>query len=147
MGGTGDRWRRGAVAAGLALALTALAGCGGGSTTTIINKTTGDPNATNSQGLSTTMVARGPSDLADNVAQLLPKSFPQLDNIRVDCPNEPSPPNYPVNCTLTAIDTSKPGSRSVPDGEHRPVSGAVAVLGVYPRTQTYAFRYSFSAKK
>jgi hypothetical protein len=145
--GTGNRWRRRAVAVALASALTALAGCGGGGGTTIINKTTGDTNATNSQGFSTTMVARGPSDLAANLDGQLAKSFRQLRNIDVVCPAEPTPPHYPVNCTVTAIDTSKPGSRDAPDGAHRPVSGTITVLGVYPRTKTYAFGYSFSAQK
>ena len=138
--------RRGTLAA-LALALPVFAGCGGGSSTTIINKTTGNPNATNSQGFSESMVARGPSDLAANLDAQLAKSFRQLRSIDVVCPAEPTPPRYPVNCRLTAIDTSKPGSPHTPDGAHRPVSGAITVLGVYPGTRTYAFRYNFSAQK
>jgi len=152
--GPADRRRRGAVAAALALASTALASCGGGGDTTIINQP-GGTNSTNAQdlnvgGLSTTLVARGPSDLAKNVTGLLAKSFKQLDDIRVDCPDEPTPPNYPVDCTMTAIDTSKPGSRDLPDGEQHPVSGGVTVLGVYPKTMTYGLRYGFqrtSARK
>jgi hypothetical protein len=119
------------------MAAALLAGCGGGSTTIV---TQGDTNSTNSLGLSTTMTPRGPSDLVENVTQLADKDYPMLEGLNLDCPDEPTPPNYPVSCTFTAIDTSKLSKRDVPDGEHRPVSGTLNVLGVYPPSRTYAYK-------
>jgi len=90
------------------------------------------------------MIAKGPTDVTENITQLVTKDYEQLEDIHIECPpDEPSPPNYPVNCTITAIDNSKLSQRSKPDGAHRPVSGNLSIPGVYPPTQTYAFQLRY----
>jgi hypothetical protein len=133
----------------LAAAAAALTGCFiGGSTT--IQQTPSTPTGGGTPGLSsgsTTMVAKGPTDVTENITQLVTKDYNQFEpsSIHIECPaNEPSPPNYPVNCTFSAIDTSKLSQRNKPDGQHRPVSGALSIVGVYPPTQTYIFQLNYS---
>lgn len=140
------RRQRAALPAALVGAAALLAGCFGGSTTTA-QKTRASPTSSAGggiPGLSTTMVAKGATDVTKNVTQLVTKDYDQLQDIQIECPSdEPSPPNYPVICTMHAIDTSKLSQRGHPDGAHRPVTGHLAIQGVYAPTQTYAFNLNY----
>jgi hypothetical protein len=143
MAGRRHPWARqarvGVILGGVAALLT---GCFGGGTTTTLQQTGAVP-----QGLSGTMTPRGPSDIAENIVGLASKAHKQLEDLKLDCPDEPTPPTYPVECPMTAIDTSKLSKRDVPDGEHRPVSGTATVLGVYAPSQTYAYTLDYSPTK
>ncbi len=97
----------------------------------------------NSQGSAATAV-RGPIDLAANLAFLVQKDHPELTRFKADCPPEPTPPEFPVECSMTAIDTSKLSNRNVPDGQHRPVSGTATINGVYKPTRTYIYGLEYA---
>jgi hypothetical protein len=142
------RWRRAALPAGLAGAAALLAGCFGGGTTTVQQTVQGGGSPSGGSGgvagLSTTMVPKGPTDVTENITQLVTKDYDQVQDIQIECPSdEPSPPNYPVSCTMHGIDTSTLSRRTQPDGKHRPVTGQLSILGVYPPTQTYAFQLNY----
>ena len=139
------RRQRAALPAALVGAAALLAGCFGGSTTTV-QQTSASPTSSarggsgGIPGLSTTIVAKGPTDFTENITQLVTKSYDQLQDIQIECPSDvSSPPKYPVTCTMHAIDTSKLSHRGEPDGAHRPVTGQLVIHGVYAPTQTYAF--------
>jgi hypothetical protein len=143
MAGTRDLLlrRRAAGAATAVSALALLAGCGN------------NPNSkigtfTNTITSSSTLKARGPSDLGANLAWLAKKSYTYLDDFKAACPEETTPPTYPVQCSVTAIDTSRPDDPKLrPDGFHRPVSGTATVYGVYPSTRTYVFSLHYEATR
>ena len=97
--------------------------------------------------LSATDTARGPSDIAANLAWLVAKDHPELKDFKADCPDEPTPPNFPVNCTMTAIDTGRSKSSANPGGARGPVSGRASVLGVYRPTRTYAYGLNYAPVK
>jgi hypothetical protein len=138
-------WRRAALPAALAGVAALLSGCFGGGSTTIQQTTqAGGGGSGGLSGLSTTMTAKGPTDITENITALITKDYTQLEDIHIHCPPEPTPPNYPVNCTMGAIDNSKLNRRSKPDGKHRPVSGTLSILGVYPPTQTYGFQLNYT---
>ncbi len=86
---------------------------------------------------------KGPQDLAANLKALVGKNQPELSHFKAICPPQPTPPDFPVRCRMTAIDTSKLNKRNVPDGEHRPISGTVTVTGVYAPTQTYIYTLQY----
>lgn len=44
---------------------------------------------------------------------------------------------------MTAIDTSKFNTRTIPDGAHRPVFGYATIGGVYPPTRTYVYTLTY----
>ena len=139
-------WRRAAFPAALAGVAALLSGCFGGGSTTIQQTTVaGGGGPSGLSGLSATMTAKGPTDITENITALVTKDYTQLEDIHIQCPaDEPSPPNYPVNCTMSAIDNSKLNRRSKPDGKHRPVSGTLSIQGVYPPTQTYGFQLNYA---
>jgi hypothetical protein len=125
--------------AALAGTLALLAGCGGSPGTITQTQT-----LTVSKGI----IARGPKDLEANLDGLGRNDYPQLDDFKARCPSEPTPPSYPVNCTMTAIDTSKLSDPNLrPDGAHRPVKGPLTVYGVYPATRTYVYKITYAPTK
>jgi hypothetical protein len=93
---------------------------------------------------SQTPTARGPSDLAANLAWLVAKDRRDLRDFRAVCPPESASPSYPINCGMTAIDTSKFGHPGKPAGERRPVSGTATIYGVYAPTRTYAYGLEYA---
>ncbi len=126
--------RRAAGAATLVVGLALLAGCGGGSSSTT---TTG--------GVSSTQAARGPSDLAANLAWLVKKDHEELENFKAHCPAQPTPPVFPVTCQVTAIDTSTDKAPLSPGPAHHPVAGTATISGISPYG-TYAYSLGLDAR-
>lgn len=78
----------------------------------------------------------GPRVLGVNIEQLMAQSQRYLKQPIVTCPSSTA---FPVNCTMTATDTTK--------GRAGPVKGTVTVKGIFTGTHTYVYQLLYAPSK